>query len=183
MWHSARRWPRRATGRARITDVKSLIIVSLLMALFVGCTSPSIAGVPFAASTPSPTVLLVTKEQFVKQLCNGLMAYEVRHRRWHSAPANPKDGHWVASFVPMVHDPLLKHFENPPEADRAEITAMRAAFETASEKFAETARLWAAGDKDSAMKAETESFKFIFGEFPERAKRYFSKHGVSCTGF
>ena len=158
-------------------------VVSLLVTLLGGCEGPSMANLPFAAPTPTPTVPQMTRTEFAEQLCTAIREYEMRHRRWHATPGNPQDGHWAASFVPMVHDPLLKHFENPPSADHAEAVAIRVSFETASEKFAESARLWANGDKDGALKAENESFKFIFGEFPERAKTYFGKQGVSCTGF
>lgn len=107
-----------------------------------------------------------------------LDAFEFRHRQWHAQHAYPNDHHWDASFVPIVHDPLLPVFENPPTEDREDVAVMRAVFETASAKFEEAARLWAAGDKAAAETAESEAFPLIFGEFPTRLKEY----GVRCAG-
>jgi hypothetical protein len=149
----------------------------MLVGLLSACAGPA-ANRLFGEATVTPSKSSLTKEQFINQLCTALEAYEGRHQQWHAGHTNLNDHHWDASFVPIVQDPLLPAFENPPLEDHAQVAAMRAVFENASAKFDETARHWAAGDKAAAEVAESEAFQFIFGEFPMRLKEY----GVRCAG-
>jgi hypothetical protein len=109
-----------------------------------------------------------------------MVAYEERHRAWHAAHSDLNDHHFDESFVPMVHDPLLPVFENPPASDRAVIAAMRDTFEKSSAKFREAAQKWKAGDKRAAEAAENEAFKFLFEDFGKMADEY-GVNEEACT--
>jgi hypothetical protein len=146
--------------------------VVLLVVALAGCSGPTASNTASEVATSVPTPLPQTKDAFLRQLCTGLVEYEKRHRAWHAAHSELNDHHWDASFVPIVHDPLLPVFNNPPAGDAATVAALRKAFENASAKFKESADKWAAGDKQGAEAAESEAFTFLFGEFWQRLNDY-----------
>ncbi len=145
------------------------VVVMLVLAT---CGTPPPAG-PSAKSAPATlTVPPPTKDEYMRQFCAAMVAYEERHRAWHAAHSDLNDHHFDESFVSIVQDPVLPLFENPPASDRAVIAAMRATFQQASVKFREAAQQWQVGDKQAAEAAENEAFKLLFEDFATMYTNY-----------